>query len=170
MALINPELIALARVRVDFSNDGNITTVAYEYANGFETVDVDGAPPIFVDQRAGAENCVVLFLTEPAEPGNSGAVPSQAGIKATFDLVTVSTPLDPLALYNTAVYQPVWQYGDYTLAGSSSPPLPPTAYAKVNPQKALRFYLDSGQRIVLNPGFALVDVAVFRNPMTLYRR
>lgn len=168
MAFINPELVALARVKINFIS-GSIDSCSYEYSNGLEAVEVPGSlagsPPIFIDTRPGAEG-IVLFLTDPVQPGNPGAPPSQAGIKATFDNVSVSSPTNPLPVQTMPNAFIFWQYGDYTLAGATSPVLASTPYAGVNPMKALRF---RPQAFAENDFSLQIDVSVFKNPMTLYK-
>jgi hypothetical protein len=161
MAFVNPEILALGRVSFVFT-DGTITDATYEFSNGFDAVEVPGAlpgaSPIFVDTRYLNPNPIVLFLSEPAQPGNAAPGTSQAGIKATFDIVTVSTPTDPLPIYNFPFNIVNWQYGDYSLAG--------TAYEGVNPQKGLRFNIYPFFEGAVS---LKVDVSVLKNPMTLYK-
>ena len=167
MALINPELIALARIKVtattgDTPGTGTVTEAVYDYSNGFDAVSVkgalEGANPIIID---GHE--IVLFLADPQQPGTAlnppTTLPSQGGVKATFSIVKVSTATDPspTSVPNGLTIKQ-WQYGDYAL---SAP------YAKVDPQKALRviFYFPA----TLSEVVFYMDVSVFKNPMTLYK-
>lgn len=162
MALINPEIIGLARLKVTTkSGEGPILdTVTYDFANGFDVVEVSGAlpgaPVIYVPSGSSQ---FVLFLSNPQQPGTAAAAPStlpnQGGVKATFNIVKVSTPADPIPSGTSASIVD-WQYGDYSLAAP---------YAKVNAQKALRVFLlldKSGETFY-------IDVSVFSNPMTLYK-
>ena len=169
MSLINSELIAIGRINLDYQGS-TILAASYDFSDGFDAVEVDGAQPgaapIFVDGRANALGGVVLFLTDPTQPGTSGATPNQGGLKATFSIVSVSTPSDPLPVQSAANSYINWQYGDYTLAGTTSPALATTPYAKVDPQKALRVK----PQVFAEGRFSIkVDVSVFRNPVTLYK-
>ena len=169
MALINPELIALARLKLVYET-GKLVSSSYEYSNGFEAVEVPGAlpgsPPLFIDDRYYPSGEVVLFLSDPAQPGNAGTPPSQAGIKAVFSNVAVSTPSSPVPLGTTPNAFLFWQYGDYSLTGTAAPPAPSTVYAGVNPMKALRL---RPQVFAENDFSIFIDVSVFKNPMTLYK-
>lgn len=169
MALINPELIALARLNVVSDLELKSFKVSYEYSNGFDSIRVKGAgrrtPPIFVDDRPNVGDvAVVIFLTEPTQPG---VVLNQGGIKATFDVVNVASPSDPSPLV-FGISEPFsgvigWQYADYSLSGVPSLGIPSSPYAKVNPQKALRF------APYLAEVAYKIDVSVFRNVGTLYK-
>lgn len=98
MALINPELIALARIKIE-DIDARYPICTYDFANGFDVVEVKGAlpgaPSILVD-----DDGIVIFLSEPNQPGSPSSLPSslpsQGGIKAVFSIVGISTPSDPL--------------------------------------------------------------------------
>ena len=159
MALIAPELIALARIKIDIS--GRTPVANYEYSNGFDAVEVKGAvpgaAPILIDNDG-----VVIFLSDPNQPGNPASPPlspaSQGGIKAIFSVVGVSTPTNDLPIaalpYSGLVR---FQYGDYSLGA--------TPYANVDPMKALRFQ----GAVVEGPTVFYVDVSVFKNPMTFYK-
>lgn len=167
MALINPELIALARIKFVVKSDGQIDLSpanypSYDFSNGFDAVEVAGALPGALPIIATLDT-LEIFLSVPQEPGNPrslpSTLPSQAGVKATFDIVRVSTATDPSPVGlggNSVVFD--WQYGDYALSG---------LYANVNPQKALKAFLllTEGDQ----PITAYVDVSVFKNPMTLYK-
>ena len=162
MALINPEIVGLARIKITIDYSGPTPTISstYVFSNGFDAVSVegakDGASPIFVDLR-GSNPGFVIFLTDAVQPGSTM---NESGIKATFNVVQISTPLDPFPMVGLSPYTgaPRCQYGDYSLAG--------TLYANVDPQKALRFDFD-GPFVDITEIF--VDVAVFHNPVTLYK-
>ena len=131
-------------------------TASYEFSNGFDAIEVQGAPgapPIYFD-TSSLPGRYVIFLSNPNEIGNS-SIPSEGGIKAIFNVVAVSTPSNPRPLPFTNpsgfVY---YQYGNYNLGT--------TPYKNVNPQKVLAF---AGK---FRAG-ALVDVSVFKNPMALYK-
>lgn len=175
MAVINPQLIALARVQLqlEFVGEDEVLNASYVFSNGFDAVRVTGAkewaPPIFVDNRVARGRTLVLFLSEPVQPGTASS-PSEGGVKAIFEVVSVSTPINPLPV-STSINLAgslAWQYGDYSLAGNGAPlVLPSTPYAKVDPMKALRFAAPKLGRL---PGESVfVDVSVFQNPMTNYR-
>lgn len=165
MAFIQPEIVALARIKIFIDIDKTLRAV-YEFSNGFDAVEVPGAlpgsPPIFIDDRTG-DNEYVVFLSVPVEVGSP---PSQAGIKANFSNVAVSSTSDPYPVQTLLSGDILWQYGDYSLAGTVFPALPRTPYAKVDPQKALRFKFDFPS---IPESGRTVDVSVFKNPMTLYR-
>lgn len=161
MALINPELIALARIKIE-DIDARYPICTYDFANGFDVVEVKGAlpgaPSILVD-----DDGIVIFLSEPNQPGSPSSLPSslpsQGGIKAVFSIVGISTPSDPLPISSSLIFSGnvLFQYGDYSLGA--------TPYANVDPMKALRFAPSPGR-----PGLVrYVDVSVFRNPMTIYK-
>lgn len=160
MALINPELIALARIKVDQAALP-FPLCTYEFSNGFDAVEVKGAAPGAAPILSDA-NGAVIFLSEPNQVGNPASLPStlpsQGGIKAVFNIVGISTPSDALpitTLVNSGDIR--YQYGDYSLGA--------TPYANVDPMKALRFLptFNEGSPIYY------VDVSVFRNPMTIYK-
>lgn len=164
MALINPEIVALARVSASTAAVGT-----YEFVNGLEagtpTGALAGAAPIY-SPTAGT---YVLFLDEPVDPGSpvttSPAAPAnQGGIKAVIDVVAVATAANTSAIAGeiaaAAQIEARWYYGDYLL---------PAPYAGVNPEKALHVNLYVAGATTPYTGAAKFDVVVFRNPTTIYK-
>lgn len=164
MALINPELIGLARIKIVTGGVDTpvIASATYDYANGFDVSEVAGALPGAPVIRVAANGTDFdIFLSNPQQPGTALAapatLPSHGGVKATFNIVRVSTPTDPSPSgvnANTKIVD--WQYGDYALVAP---------YAKVNPQKAIKVFTKVGK----NDETYYIDVSVFSNPMTLYK-
>jgi hypothetical protein len=167
MALINPEILSLARVTV--ATTGGLSTGTYDFNNGLEggtpTGAVAGSLPIY----SSAPGSYVLFLDEAVDPGKpvttSPAAPAnQGGIKAVVDVVAVATASNTSTIGATitaaAQIEARWYYGDYSL---------PTAYVGVNPEKALHVNLYVAGSTALYSGNAQFDIVVFRNPMTIYK-
>lgn len=167
MALITPELVAMARVQVTFDPEalGGVVAASYEFSNGFESVSVHGNPPIFIENRSPIEGQLAMFLSEPVYPGEKSAH-REAGIKAEISLVSISTPENPLPPLRPGG-TPACQYGDYSLAGTGAPyNLPSTPYAKVDPLKVIRVAANLGAE---TRKVFYLDVSVFRNPMTIFK-
>ena len=159
MALINPEIVGLARVVTAAS------TASYQFVNGFEAGTPTGAQPgaaaISVNAATGT---YILFLDEPVDPGtpvttSPAAAANQGGIKASIDLVQVSTPTTTAPTLQSDV-ELRWYYGQYSL---------PAPYAGVNPEKAIvvKAYIAGGSTAYTDP--VTFDVVVFKNPTTIYK-
>lgn len=159
MALVSPpQLIGLARVNI-VAPDGVVLSATYDFADGFDSDKLDGAPsaPTIYVPAAGT---YVLFLDNPEAPGEAG---TQGGIKARVDPVAVATASNTATIAAlaavTAQVELRWYYGNYVL---------PVAYAGVNPQKAIvvRSFVSG----LTNPytGSLKFDISVFRDPMTKF--
>jgi hypothetical protein len=160
MPLVSPpQLLGLARVNV-LSPDG-VATATYDFADGFDSDRLDGAPssPTIYVPTAGT---YVLFLDNPEA---AGAPTNQGGIKARVDAVAVATATNTAtigSLIQTAArIEMRWYYGDYVL---------PTAYAGVDPRKAIVVRAFQVQAGTATPyiGSLKFDIAVFRDPMTKF--
>lgn len=159
MALINPEIVGLARVVTAG------TSASYQFVNGFEAGTPTGALPGAAAISAdGATGTYILFLDEPVDPGTPVTVSpavaaNQGGIKASIDLVKVSTPTTTSPTLQPTV-ELRWYYGAYGLAAP---------YAGVNPEKAIvvKAYAAGTTDAYTNP--VTFDVVVFKNPTTIYK-
>lgn len=167
MALINPEIVGLARVTV--ASTGGAATGTYDFGNGFEmgtpTGALAGAIPVYSSQPGS----YVVFLDEAVDPGKpvttSPASPAnQGGLKAVVDLVQVATPSNTSTIQTltgaAALVEARWYYGDYNL---------PATYAGVDPEKAIHVGLFIAGSSALYTGDAKFDIVVFRNPNTIYK-
>lgn len=168
MALINPEIIGLARVTVTASTTA--ATGSYDFSNNFETGAptgaLAGAQPIYVPTPGE----YVLFLDDAVDPGKPvttgpASPANQGGIKASIDVVAVATAANTLSIGGTvaanALVEARWYYGDYAL--------PAPTYTGVNPEKALHVNLYVAGSTAPYTGSAQFDVVVFRNPLTIYK-
>lgn len=151
MALINPEILALARVKVSPPS-----VLAYEFSNGFETTSIKGAKPGTPVLISPAPGIVIMFLSEPVAPGSLGA---QGGVKARADVVAVSTPSAATPIIPDVDLR--WFYGTYAFA--SNP-----ALVGVDPEKMI--VVEAFDTIDKQPwpGTFTFDIVVFRDPMTEY--
>lgn len=164
MALINPEILGLARVTASSTALGS-----YDFSNGFETGTPTGATPGAAPIYSPSAGTYVLFLDEPVDPGSpvttSPAAPAnQGGIKAVVDVVAVATAANTSTIGATllaaAGIEARWYYGDYAL---------PAPYAGVNPEKALHIELFVAGSTAAYTSAAQFDIVVFRNPTTIYK-
>ena len=158
MALINPEIVGLARVVTAAS------TASYEFVNGFEAGTPTGAQPGAAAIDTSTPGVYILFLDEPVDPGtpvttSPAAAANQGGIKASIDLVQVSTPTTTAPTLQSDV-ELRWYYGQYSL---------PAPYAGVNPEKAIvvKAYNAGATTPFTEP--VTFDVVVFKNPTTIYK-
>lgn len=165
MALINPEIVGLARVNVTVPVAPAVATASYEFVNGFEagtpTGALPGAAAISVDATTGT---YILFLDEPVDPGTPVVVSpptaaNQGGIKASIDLVQVSTPTTTAPTLQPTV-ELRWYYGAYGLAAP---------YVGVNPEKAIVVKAFNAGDDTAFTGAIKFDVVVFKNPTTIYK-
>jgi len=168
MALINPEIVGLARVTV--AADAVAATASYDFVNGFEAVSPTGALPGAAPVYVPTAGEYVLFLDEAVDPGKpvttSPNLPAnQGGIKAVVDVVAVATAANTSTIGATiaaaAQVEARWYYGDYAL--------PSPTYSGVNPEKALHVNLYVAGTTDPYTGSAQFDVVVFRNPTTIYK-
>lgn len=162
MALINPEIVGLARVVSTTTTSG--LTASYQFVNGFEAGTPTGALSGAAAIDASTAGTYVLFLDEPVDPGtpvstSPNAPANQGGIKASIDLVQVSTPTDSTPSLQPGV-ELRWYYGAYGLAAP---------YAGVNPEKAIvvKAYVAGSTAAYTDP--VVFDVVVFKNPTTIYK-
>ena len=181
MALINPQIVGMARVTVTpvIDVDSGLAvgvTPKFDFVNGFETATPTGAVPgasFYVSGQTpgsalGAGE-LTLFLDTPVDPGsntynplaNPPVLPNQGGVKAVIDLVGVSTVAEP-----TPVLQPDvearWYYSDYNLLTTPN-------YQNVDPEKALTIKLYEAGTTTAYTGTATFDIIVFTNPLTTYK-
>lgn len=153
MALIQPEVVGLARVNVVQSR--SVSAASYEFVNGFDSQNVKGASPGAPVIYSPSDGIFVLFLSEPVAPGSMA---TQGGIKARVDLVAVSSPTTPVPTPVSPPFKARWFYGVYALVGN---PL----YSNVDPEKAIAVEILSAEGDLFQND-AVFDIVVFRDPMT----
>ena len=168
MALINPEIVGLARVSVAADSLSGLATGSYEFVNGFEAGTPTGAQPgsPAILQKGGAgSGTFVLYLDEPVDPGKPvtttpvASPANQGGIKAVLDLVQVSTPTNSVPTLQPE-YELRWYYGDYD---------PSLQYTNVNPEKAIVVAVYDSTGEIASTASVTFDVVVFKNPTTIYK-
>lgn len=158
MPIINPEVLALARI--SSPNEDGVFKPIYQFSNGFDAVKVDGAPnqPVIYVPNPSIGTFVV-FLSNPEDAGNPT---TQGGIKARVDVVRVSSAENPApSLLAVRNQKALWYYGDFNL---------PSAYAGVDPKKAIviETFRRTAGNWVPNTLPIVVDIAVFRDPVTKF--
>ena len=161
MALVNPQVIAIARLFID-SGVKSGDRMSYVFSNGFETGRVPGAAigsgPIF--QRSGVNPSpqYVLFLNDPVDAGSLG---TQGGIKVRADVVGVST-LDVPSPNLPGDAEIRIQYSDFNLFG--------TSYQNVDPRKAigLSLYLNTPEGFEPYNGDLTFDIVVTSDPVVTF--
>lgn len=157
MALITPpQIIGLARVNV-VSAEGVPTSLTYDFADGFDSDRIDGAPNAPVIASLG-QGKYALFLDNPEAPGSAS---TQGGLKARVDAVAVATATNTATigadLLAISLIEMRWYYGDYVL---------PAPYTAVDPQKAIVVGAFLNGSPYLNS--LKFDIAVFRDPVTKF--
>lgn len=163
MAIIQPEIIAMARVYSNLQPGFPApVTAEYKFSNGFDASKVTGAypwaPSIYYSKPNPMvdDNYFTLFLESPVAPGK---LVEQGGLKARVDLVEVATPTYDPAPYLATGIAARCCYGNYNLAA--------TPYKDVDPQKAITV-------LISNPSpFSLLrdvtfDIVVFQNVETSF--
>lgn len=167
MALINPEIVGLARVSIETDGGTGLATGSYEFVNGFEagtpTGALPGSPAILQKGGAGS-GTYVLYLDEAVDPGKPvttgpSSPANQGGIKAALDLVQVSTPTNSVPTLQPE-YELRWYYGDYD---------PSASYSGVNPEKAIVVAVYDSAGDLASTASVTFDVVVFKNPTTIYK-
>lgn len=163
MAVLDPEVIGLARVDLAYDANSGITTPTFDFVDGFDASKVDGAvsyAPTIYSPSAGV---FVLFHDDPVDPGS---VPTQGGLKARVDIVAVATATNTGTIAATlaaaALIEPRWYYSDYVL--------PTNLYPSTSPKKALviSLYRFSNRSELPYVGAVKFDVVVTRDPVTKF--